>query len=139
MDEVERVNDNKKFPASAHPNTGRDEWTTKGLTHVLWRKGVPKLTVLWLSEPDASQHNASPGSDTAISALESSDKRLASVLKTLDEKKVRAKTDIMVVSDHGFSSIARGFNLADLLKKAGFKIPGPKTEDGFKSEAASVN
>ncbi len=119
-EQVEKVNDNKKFPTNATPNTGRDEWTVKGLTQVLWKKGVPKFSVLWLSEPDASQHANSPGSDTAIQALESSDKRLATVLKALEEKGIRDKTDIMIVSDHGFSSIARGFDLAETLKKGGF-------------------
>ncbi len=120
LEPVEKANGDRKFPTNTTPNTGRDEWTVKGLTQVLWKKEVPKFTVLWLSEPDASQHAASPGSDTALAALESSDKRLASVLKTLEEKKVRDKTDIMIVSDHGFSSIVRGYNLADILKKAGF-------------------
>ena len=115
-----KAND-KSFPSNTIPNTGRDEWTVKALKEVLWKKGVPKLTVVWLSEPDASQHNSGPGSDNALGALESSDKRLASILKTLEEKKVREKTDVLVVSDHGFSSIARGYDLADILKKAGFK------------------
>ncbi|HTD67623.1 MAG TPA: alkaline phosphatase family protein, partial [Candidatus Limnocylindria bacterium] len=119
--ETKRVNDNKDFPTNTIPNTGRDEWTVKTLREVVWKKGVPKLSVIWLSEPDASQHNASPGSDNAIAALESSDKRLASILHFLEEKKIRDKTDVMVVSDHGFSTIARGFDLADILKKSGFK------------------
>ncbi len=120
QDDVEKVND-KKFPTNSIPNTGRDEWTVKALREVAWKKSVPKFTTVWLSEPDASQHNASPGSDNALAALESSDKRLASILKSLEEKKIRDKTDVLVVSDHGFSTIARGFDLADILKKQGFK------------------
>jgi predicted AlkP superfamily pyrophosphatase or phosphodiesterase len=121
VSEVERVNDNKKFPTNSTPNSGRDEWTTKGLTQVLWKKGVPKYSVLWLSEPDASQHANSPGSDNAIGAIESSDKRLGSVLRALDEKKVRDKTDILIVSDHGFSTISRGFDLTEMMKRGGFR------------------
>ena len=115
-----KVNDDKKFPTNTVPNTGRDEWTVKALREVVWKKSVPKLSVVWLSEPDASQHNASPGSDNALAALENNDKRLASIVKFLEDKKIRDKTDIMVVSDHGFSTIARGFDLADILKKSGF-------------------
>jgi predicted AlkP superfamily pyrophosphatase or phosphodiesterase len=120
QEHIERVNDNKKFPTNTIPNTGRDEWTVKALREVVWKKSVPKLSVIWLSEPDASQHNASPGSDNALNALESSDRRLGSILKFLEEKKIREKTDVMIVSDHGFSTIARGFDLADALKKGGF-------------------
>ena len=119
--DIKKVNDNKDFPTNTIPNTGRDEWTIKALREVVWKKNVPKLSVIWLSEPDASQHNASPGSDNALAALESSDKRLQSILHALEEKKIRDKTDVLVVSDHGFSTIARGFELADILKKAGFK------------------
>jgi predicted AlkP superfamily pyrophosphatase or phosphodiesterase len=119
--DVEKVNDNKKFPTNATPNTGRDEWTVKGLTQVLWKKGVPKYSVLWLSEPDASQHASSPGSENAVNALDSSDKRLAAVLKVLEDKKVRDKTDVLVVSDHGFSTISRGFDLTEMLKRAGIR------------------
>jgi predicted AlkP superfamily pyrophosphatase or phosphodiesterase len=115
------VNDKKKFPTNTVPNTGRDEWTVKALREVVWKKHVPKLSVVWLSEPDASQHNSSPGSDNAIAALESSDHRLRSIMKFLEDKKIRDKTDIMIVSDHGFSTIARGFDLADILRKAGFQ------------------
>jgi arylsulfatase A-like enzyme len=96
------VNEDKPFPATnAHPNTVQDSWTTKSLTHGLWKKGVPKLSVLWLSEPDSSQHETGPGSDVSIAALESVDKRLADVLKALEEKKARDTTDIFIVSDHG--------------------------------------
>jgi len=121
QEQIEKVNDNKKFPTNTIPNTGRDEWTVKALREVAWKKGVPKLSVVWLSEPDASQHDSGPGSSNAIAALESSDKRLGSILKFLEEKKIREKTDVMIVSDHGFSTIARGFDLADILKKQGFK------------------
>jgi predicted AlkP superfamily pyrophosphatase or phosphodiesterase len=121
LDSLVKVNDDKAFPTNTtHPNTAADAWTTKALTHGLWRNGVPKYTLLWLSEPDASQHETGPGSDTSLSAIESSDKNLGRVLKALEDKKLRDKTDVIVVSDHGFSTITRGPNVVDLLKKAGF-------------------
>lgn len=120
-DAIVRVNDNKKFPTNSVPNTAREDWTGKALREVVWKKGIPKLNVVWLSEPDASQHDSAPGSDNAINALDLVDRRLTSILKTLEEKKVLDKTDIMVVSDHGFSTISRGFELADILKRSGFK------------------
>jgi predicted AlkP superfamily pyrophosphatase or phosphodiesterase len=122
------ANDRKQFPTNTIPNTGRDEWTVKALREVVWKKGVPKFSVVWLSEPDASQHNASPGSDNAIAGLESSDRRLGSILKFLEDKRIREKTDVLIVSDHGFSTIARGFDLADILRKQGFSA-SKKFED----------
>lgn len=97
-----------------------DAWTTKALVRGLWKSGVPKYTVLWLGEPDAAQHASGVGSEAAISALESSDEQLGSVLQALEEKGVLQTTDLMVVSDHGFSTVARGVEVVESLKKAGF-------------------
>lgn len=109
------------FPTNAALNDPRNRWTTKAMTQQMWLNGVPKLSVLWMSEPDASQHAKSPGSPAALAALGSNDRNLAAVLAALQEKGVRNKTDVLVVSDHGFSTIAEGINLETMLKQAGFK------------------
>ena len=130
-----KLNEDKQFPTNTtHPNTAPDAWTTKSLVHGLWKKGVPKYTLLWLSDPDASQHEFSPGSEAAISALANCDRNLYEVMKGLDDKKLFEKTDIMVVSDHGFSTIKRNLDLSELLKKHRFKA-GRKLED---TEAGDV-
>jgi predicted AlkP superfamily pyrophosphatase or phosphodiesterase len=117
-----KVNDDKAFPTNVtYPNTDQDAWTAKALTRGLWKKEVPKLSILWSSDPDFSQHDGGPGSDQAIGALESADKNLGMVVAALEEKSLLDTTDIMVVSDHGFSTIQRGIDVAALLKKAGFK------------------
>lgn len=121
MSLLEKGNDGKPFPAKiSFPNIEQDAWTTKALTRGLWENDVPKFSVLWMSDPDYSQHESAPGSPTSIAALESVDKDLATVLKTLEEKKIRDKTDVFVVSDHGFSTITRSVDVADELTKAGF-------------------
>jgi arylsulfatase A-like enzyme len=119
---LNKLNDDKIFPTNTtHPNLASDAWTTKSLTKGLWSKGVPKYTLLWLSEPDASQHETGPGSDISLQALESSDRNLGEVFKALTEKKIGEKTDIIVVSDHGFSTIVKGPDIVDILKKQRFK------------------
>jgi arylsulfatase A-like enzyme len=124
-----KVNDDKAFPTNiTQPNTAQDNWTTRALTKALWKNGVPKYTLLWLSDPDKSQHESGVGSSTALAGIESSDKNLAEVIKTLKEKGVYEKTDIFVVSDHGFSTITAGPDLAEILKKQKFN-GGKKLED----------
>lgn len=124
-----KVNDDKPFPPTiTHPNTPQDNWTTRSLLRSLWKDGVPKYTLLWLSEPDKTQHDSGVGSSNALLAIESSDKNLADVIKTLREKGVYEKTDIFVVSDHGFSTITAGPEIADILKKQKF-AGGKKLED----------
>ncbi|HEX7577945.1 MAG TPA: nucleotide pyrophosphatase/phosphodiesterase family protein, partial [Verrucomicrobiae bacterium] len=93
------------------PNEARDEWTTRALLGPLWSNGVPAYSLLWLSEPDYSQHPAAPGSPKALAALESNDHKLAAVLAELERRKLRDQTDVFVVSDHGFSTVERGVDV----------------------------
>jgi arylsulfatase A-like enzyme len=105
------------FP-SAHLQ--EDSWTTKALIDVLWRDGIPAFSVLWLGEPDLTEHGTAPGSPEAIAAIKSADENLAAVLSALDERNARSTTDIFVVSDHGFSTIKRSIDLPKILSKSGF-------------------
>lgn len=124
-----KVNDDKAFPPTiTYPNTLQDNWTTRSLLHSLWKNGVPQYTLLWLSEPDKSQHDSGLGSSNALLAIESSDKNLAEVIKTLREKGLYEKTDIFVVSDHGFSTITAGPDLESILRKQEFS-GGKKLDD----------
>lgn len=107
------------FPGAASPNIARDTWATRCLTEAFWDKDLPRYSVLWLSEPDFSQHRHGPGSTQALEAIRSCDQRLAAVLAELDRRGVRAATDVVVVSDHGFSTIARNGDVAATLRAAG--------------------
>ncbi len=114
------------FP-SAHLQ--RDSWTTKALIDVLWKDGVPPFSILWLGEPDLTQHETAPGAPVALAAIKSSDENLAAVLSALDQYKVRETTDVFVVSDHGFSTIRRSINLPKILNEAGFSASTEFTGD----------
>lgn len=107
------------FPAATQPSE-RDTWTTKALTDFLWRDEVPAFSLLWLSEPDDTEHKTAPGTPAAIAAIKSSDDNLGRVLTALDRRNVRSTTDIFVVSDHGFSTIARSIDVPKILRDAGF-------------------
>lgn len=116
-----KVNDDKNWPSNAIPNTAQDNWTTRSLLRALWKKNLPKYTLLWLSDPDKSQHDVGVGAPNALAGIESSDKNLGEVIKALKERGIYDKTDIMVVSDHGFSTISKGPDVVEILKKAKFQ------------------
>ncbi len=109
-------------PGSGTPNSRRDQWTTRCLIEELWAKEVPAFSVLWLSEPDASQHWQGPGTRKALEAVRGSDRNLALVLQELDRRGVRDQTDVMVVSDHGFSTVINGVDTVKNLNAAGLKV-----------------
>jgi len=102
-----------------------DKWTTKALTELLWKDGVPAFSLLWLGEPDLTQHGSAPGARPALAAIKSSDENLAAVLSALDRQGARKTTDVFVVSDHGFSTIERSVDVRKILNDAGWKA---KTE-----------
>ncbi len=107
--------------AKKSANSEQDRWTTCILIDRLWAGNIPAFTFLWMSEPDYAQHGSGPGSDVARSALRSNDENLAAVLAALDAARVRDKTDVLVVSDHGFSTISRNVDLVATLREVGFE------------------
>ena len=100
----------------------RNDFATRALTEFLWRDGVSDFSLLWLSEPDLSEHNHAPGSPEALAAIKAVDGDLAMVLSALEKKRVRDSTDVFVVSDHGFSTIRRSIDVVALLNEAGFHV-----------------
>jgi arylsulfatase A-like enzyme len=109
------------FPKIESMNPTRNDWTTLALVDSLWAGGVPDLSFLWMNEPDRTQHLTGPGSEKSLAAIRNADDNLARVMRALDEKGVRDSTDVLVVSDHGFSTVSVRVNLADSLKEAGLK------------------
>jgi arylsulfatase A-like enzyme len=105
---------------SEMPNTKFDAATTHALIESQWKDGVPAFSLLWLSEPDHTQHATGLGSNKSLEALKSSDRNLALLLNELETKHARKETDVFVISDHGFSTIARAIDVVAELKKAGF-------------------
>jgi arylsulfatase A-like enzyme len=112
-----------EFPKAAATKGPLDHWTTNALCDVLWRRGVPVVSVLWLSEPDYSQHTTGPGSATSLEAIKSSDDCLGRVIDALKRDIAFDSTDVLVVSDHGFSTIEHLLSIdgeVNNLKRAGF-------------------
>ena len=121
------------------PNTEQDRWTTGVLTGELWKSGVPKYSVLWMSDPDFSQHATAPGSPTALAALRSADEMLGTMLAALKEKGVFEKTDVFVVSDHGFSTIYGSADPVPMLTRAGLTARKSFTSPPEKGDILVVN
>jgi hypothetical protein len=83
--------------------------------------GHPALIVLWQHNPDLVQHIAGLGTQPALNALHQCDSNLASLRTAITKLGLAHRTDLMVVSDHGFATIRMSVSLADLLVSAGIK------------------
>lgn len=79
-------------------------------------RNKPFVLVFWSRDPDGSQHNTgdslntiTPGINgpTSMAGIKNADDNLATLRKALDELGLTASTNIMIASDHGFSTISK--------------------------------
>lgn len=65
----------------------------------------PNLSVLWLRNPDTTEHIYGPGSFAYYDALTGNDKILGQLLAKTKELGIEKSTDIIIVSDHAHSNV----------------------------------
>ena len=88
----------------------------------------PDVVINWLAEPDHLQHAIGAGAPEARAAIRNNDREVGLLLDRLKELGVADKTNIIVVSDHGFGHSAYGVDVTGELIKAGLKA-GPDSDD----------
>jgi arylsulfatase A-like enzyme len=103
-------------------------WTQTVLRDYVLPDLKPDVIIDWLTEPDHIAHAAGPGSPQSRASIRNDDAEIGLLLKRLDELGRRATTNIIVVSDHGFSRSSFGVNVTAELIKAGLKA-GPDSDD----------
>ena len=89
---------------------------TKVVLPMFKARNKPFVLVFWSRDPDGSQHNTgdslntiTPGINgpTSLAGIKNADNNLAQLRKALDELGLSASTNIMISSDHGFSTISK--------------------------------
>lgn len=88
------------------PHNQRNAYFMRVLTEHVLPQLDPSLTFIWLRNPDSTQHTYGPGTPNVRDALAHQDKLLGELLTALDKLGKRDSTDVLVVSDHGHSTIA---------------------------------
>ena len=82
--------------------------------------GHPAIVVLWLHNSDVTQHRAGLGTLSAQQVLSEVDQNLMTVRAAISASGLEDRTDVMVVSDHGFATIRLGM-AGRVLTSAGLK------------------
>lgn len=77
--------------------------------------GHPALVVFWQHNPDLTQHQRGLGTQADLDALKVCDANLGSIRRAITNLRITDRTDLMVVSDHGFATIRATVPLARLL------------------------
>jgi arylsulfatase A-like enzyme len=130
------VNDEvrRRFPpAPARAETAEAQSSSVAWTQTVLRDYVlpdvrPDVIINWLTEPDHIAHATGPGSPQTRASIRNDDAEIGLLLKRLDELGRRDTTNIIVVSDHGFSRSTFGVNVTAELIAAGLKA-GPDSDD----------
>lgn len=108
----------------------------------------PDLSVMWFNEPDSTAHTYGIGTKAYYNALRNQDRLLGSLIYSLNKMGLADLTNLIIVSDHGYSTVSADYNtfplrdlrnkqigeiskngysasgsvrIVELLKKAGFK------------------
>jgi arylsulfatase A-like enzyme len=111
--------DNAK-PGTKVANVVQQAWltdvVTKALLPMFKERDKPFVLVFWSRDPDATQHGQGdsplrlvPGINgpTSLAAIRNADDCLARLLSALKEQGLDGNTDIVLTSDHGFSTISK--------------------------------
>ena len=89
---------------------------TKAVLPLFRERGKPFVLVFWSRDPDGTQHNQGdslgrlvPGINgpTSLAAIRNADTNLATLLAALKEQGLADSTDVILTSDHGFSTISK--------------------------------
>lgn len=93
------------WPGETKPNTGRMARAVEILTRYAIEDRRAAVSLVWLSEPDKTQHAHAAGSPESIAALLEADRQFGCLMEWLEETGRAAHTDVLVVSDHGHSTV----------------------------------
>lgn len=92
------------------PYNRANEYMANIFIQEILTKQLPQLSVLWMRNPDTTEHNYGPGTANYRDALQSNDKILGKVLDALKDHNLSDKTDIIIVSDHAHSTVSAPLN-----------------------------
>ncbi len=127
-----------EWPDEALPNVPRVQHAGRILTEYVLPERTPAVSLVWFSEPDKSQHASGVNSPLARTALAAADAEFGRVLEHLERAGIADETDVLVLSDHGYSTISETIPVADLVSNAGFGAPGEQHGVVIAENAGSV-
>ena len=109
-----------KTPGTTSANVAQQAYmadvASKVVLPMFKARNKPFVLVFWSRDPDGSQHNTgdslntiTPGINgpTSMAGIKNADNNLAQLRKALDDLGQAASTNIIISSDHGFSTISR--------------------------------
>jgi len=124
--------------APKEENSVAVDWADRVLRDYVLKELHPDVLIDWQTEPDGSEHRTGTGSAETRKALANNDRNLALTLEKLRELGLADKTDVIVLSDHGFSRHDFRTNATRGLVQAGLKTSNDSNDVVLASNGQSV-
>lgn len=100
---------------------GESVMTDRFIARVVSAQDCPALGVLWLGEPDASQHSLPLGSPEHLAILRSADSHAGRVIAAVEAMTDRQDILLLLGSDHGHQIVDEAIDVEAELVSAGLK------------------
>lgn len=110
-------------PPEAVPNRARNRWVVDAYRALGAGELAADVTVLWFADPDESAHATGLGSPATVQSLRQVDAEIGRVEEALRARGALARTNIVVASDHGFSTHTGELKLAALVAPLAQPMP----------------
>jgi len=102
-------------PAHATPNDPQNQYAIDAYVKVGLDDIHPDVTFMWLNDPDGTAHANGIGAELTLKSLALVDAGIGRVEDALQARGLLDRTNIIVTSDHGFSTHTRELRLAALV------------------------
>ncbi len=92
--------------ASGAPEDSANKYMMSVFTSYILPKKNPMLSLIWFRTPDNVEHGYGPGTANVKAGLRSQDARLGELLAALKAQGLDQTTNVVIVSDHGHSTVS---------------------------------
>jgi arylsulfatase A-like enzyme len=96
------------------PEDAANKYMMSAFTSFILPQKKPMLSLIWFRTPDNVEHGYGPGSANAKAGLRSQDARLGELIAALKAQGLDSSTNVVVVSDHGHSTVSGPLSLYPL-------------------------
>jgi arylsulfatase A-like enzyme len=103
-------------PAHANPNDPQNQYAIDAYLKLGLNEIHPDVTFMWLNDPDGTAHAKGIGAELTLTSLALVDAGIGRIEDTLQASGLLARTNIIVTSDHGFSTHTHGLRLGELVE-----------------------
>jgi arylsulfatase A-like enzyme len=111
-------------PKETEPNIARNVWAVNAYLSLGLGSLKPDVAAIWFGDPDATAHQTGIGSEMTVVALKAVDAEIGRIEDTLRARGLLETTNIIVASDHGFSTHTNTLRLGPVV--SGFSKPVPE-------------